>query len=209
MRKRLRVAPLAGVAALLTLPLVVVVTSQAAGHTSTATQPGPLSFQPVSIPAPTRPAPSISIPPAIPEGNVEPVERGKPSVPPIAGQAHSVAKPKPRPRPKPVVRTVARSAGLPSVADARNYARSRLSATEWSCLDALWTRESSWNPHATNPSTGAYGIPQALPGSKMGSVASDWRDNPVTQVRWGLGYIASAYGTACSAWSHSQRYGWY
>jgi len=56
---------------------------------------------------------------------------------------------------------------------------------------------------------GAYGIPQALPGSKMAIVAADWRYNPLTQVRWGLGYISAAYGTACRAWSHSQQYDWY
>jgi hypothetical protein len=98
---------------------------------------------------------------------------------------------------------------MPTVAEARSYARSRLSAAQWSCLDALWTRESNWNPRAVNASSGAYGIPQALPGIKMATAGSDWRTNPMTQVRWGLGYIAAAYGSACAAWSHSQSYGWY
>ena len=80
---------------------------------------------------------------------------------------------------------------------------------QFGCLDRLWTRESHWNHHASNPSTGAYGIPQALPGSKMGSVASDWRTNPATQIKWGLGYIEGRYGSPCSAWSHSQSTGWY
>ena len=80
---------------------------------------------------------------------------------------------------------------------------------QFPCLDKLWTRESGWNHHATNPSTGAYGIPQALPGSKMGTVASDWRTNPATQIKWGLGYVEGRYGTPCSAWSHSQSTGWY
>ncbi|SCG41946.1 lytic transglycosylase domain-containing protein [Micromonospora halophytica] len=77
------------------------------------------------------------------------------------------------------------------------------------CLDKLWTKESGWNHKAQNPSSGAYGIPQALPGSKMGTVADDWRTNPATQIKWGLGYIEGRYGDPCGAWSHSQRVGWY
>ncbi|MBO4208097.1 lytic transglycosylase domain-containing protein [Micromonospora echinofusca] len=77
------------------------------------------------------------------------------------------------------------------------------------CLDKLWTKESGWNHKASNPSSGAYGIPQALPGSKMGTVADDWRTNPATQIKWGLGYIKGRYGTPCGAWAHSQDVGWY
>jgi hypothetical protein len=77
------------------------------------------------------------------------------------------------------------------------------------CLINLWTKESHWNTHAENGSSGAYGIPQALPGSKMASVGADWRTNPVTQIRWGLGYIAARYGTPCNAWSNSQLLNWY
>jgi hypothetical protein len=82
-------------------------------------------------------------------------------------------------------------------------------AGQFSCLDSLWNRESRWNLHASNPSSGAYGIPQALPGSKMAGAGSDWRNNPVTQIRWGLNYIADRYGTPCGAWGHSQASGWY
>lgn len=81
--------------------------------------------------------------------------------------------------------------------------------SEWTCLDLLWQRESGWNPSASNPSSGAYGIPQALPGSKMGSAGSDWATNPATQIEWGLGYIADRYGTPCGAWGHSESVGWY
>ncbi|MEV4479324.1 lytic transglycosylase domain-containing protein [Micromonospora coxensis] len=77
------------------------------------------------------------------------------------------------------------------------------------CLDKLWTKESGWNHKAQNPSSGAYGIPQALPGSKMGTVADDWRTNPATQIKWGLGYIEGRYNTPCGAWAHSQDVGWY
>ena len=80
---------------------------------------------------------------------------------------------------------------------------------EFSCLQSLWNRESGWNYPAQNASSGAYGIPQALPGSKMSSVADDWATNPATQITWGLGYIQGRYGTPCSAWAHSESVGWY
>jgi hypothetical protein len=76
-------------------------------------------------------------------------------------------------------------------------------------LDLLWTKESGWNEKAYNSSSGAYGIPQALPGSKMGAVAEDWETNPATQIRWGLQYIKDRYGTVDAAWAHSQTNGWY
>jgi len=81
--------------------------------------------------------------------------------------------------------------------------------TEYDCLVALWTRESHWNVYAHNPTSGAYGIPQALPGDKMASAGSDWQTNPRTQIVWGLGYIAGRYQTPCGAWAHSERVGWY
>lgn len=80
---------------------------------------------------------------------------------------------------------------------------------QMSCLDSLWTRESGWNELASNPSSGAYGIPQSLPGDKMASHGSDWQTNPATQIRWGLDYIAGRYGTPCAAWQHSEANGWY
>lgn len=83
------------------------------------------------------------------------------------------------------------------------------SSSQFSCLVSLWNRESHWNYKAYNASSGAYGIPQALPGSKMASAGTDWRTNPITQMRWGLDYIASRYGTPCGAWGHSQSSGWY
>ncbi|MDT9594438.1 lytic transglycosylase domain-containing protein [Nocardioides zeae] len=80
---------------------------------------------------------------------------------------------------------------------------------QWSCLDSLWTKESNWQVDADNPTSSAYGIPQSLPGSKMASAGDDWETNPVTQIRWGLGYIEDRYGTPCSAWAHSQANNWY
>jgi len=74
---------------------------------------------------------------------------------------------------------------------------------------SLWNKESGWNYQAQNRSSGAYGIPQALPGSKMSSAGGDWQTNAATQVRWGLGYILGRYGSPCGAWDHSQSVGWY
>jgi len=84
-------------------------------------------------------------------------------------------------------------------------------AGQWGCLDNLWMGESGWRYTAENSSSGAYGIPQALPGSKMTSVAADWRTNPATQIKWGLQYIKSSYGTPCGAWSawQSRSPHWY
>ena len=98
--------------------------------------------------------------------------------------------------------------------DPRMIAQALLSEFGWSqdqfgCLDSLWERESHWNVYADNPSSSAYGIPQALPGSKMASAGEDWATNPITQIRWGLGYIEDRYGSPCGAWGHSQSHGWY
>jgi hypothetical protein len=81
--------------------------------------------------------------------------------------------------------------------------------SQFSCLNSLWTRESNWLYTATNPSSGAYGIPQSLPASKMASAGADYRTNPVTQITWGLRYIQDRYGSPCAAWAHSQSTGWY
>ena len=70
---------------------------------------------------------------------------------------------------------------------------------QWPCLDQLWIGESDWRWSVANPSSGAYGIPQSLPGKKMATMGSDWRTNPVTQIRWGLDYIKKSYGTPCNA----------
>jgi len=80
--------------------------------------------------------------------------------------------------------------------------------SEFQCLVNLWNRESGWRVNASNPS-GAYGIPQALPGSKMASAGADWQTNPATQIKWGLGYITDRYGTPCGAWGSFQAKGWY
>ena len=80
---------------------------------------------------------------------------------------------------------------------------------QFACLLSLWNKESGWRWNAENKSSGAYGIPQSLPGSKMASAGADWQTNPATQISWGLGYIAGRYGDPCGAWAHSQARGWY
>lgn len=98
--------------------------------------------------------------------------------------------------------------------DPRDIAKALLSeygfgSDQFGCLDSLYNSESGWRVNADNPTSSAYGIPQALPGSKMSSAGSDWATNPVTQIRWGLGYIEDRYGTPCSAWSFKQGNNWY
>ena len=100
--------------------------------------------------------------------------------------------------------------------DPRSVARMMLddfgwSDSQWSCLERLWVGESGWDYRATNRSSGSYGIPQALPASKMGTVAADYLTNPVTQITWGMQYIQSSYGTPCGAlrtWSSRSPH-WY
>lgn len=101
-----------------------------------------------------------------------------------------------------------------SVAEYQEYAESRCKAYGWSdydfeCLVKLWNKESGWNVTAYNRSSGAYGIPQALPGKKMASSGSDYLTNYKTQINWGLNYISGRYGSPSKAWSASQRKGWY
>lgn len=109
---------------------------------------------------------------------------------------------------------VAPAAGAPDPGTAQAIAAGLVSswgwgADEYDCLYALWAKESGWNVYAHNKSSGAYGIPQSLPGSKMASAGADWATNPATQITWGLGYISARYGSPCGAWAHSQRVGWY
>jgi hypothetical protein len=136
--------------------------------------------------------------------------------------------PTPTPTPEPVVAapsggggTAAAAASIaipraaaPNPGSAQAVAREMVLARGWgedqyACLYNLWQRESNWNVYAQNRSSGAYGIPQALPGSKMATAGADWQTNAVTQISWGLGYISGRYGTPCGAWGHSQSVGWY
>ncbi|MEV7790481.1 transglycosylase SLT domain-containing protein [Streptomyces sp. NPDC087512] len=82
-------------------------------------------------------------------------------------------------------------------------------SAEYQCFSKIVDHESGWNVNATNASSGAYGLVQALPGSKMASAGSDWKTNPATQIKWGLDYMKDRYGSACDAWSFWQSNGWY
>jgi hypothetical protein len=102
----------------------------------------------------------------------------------------------------------------PDPGSAQAYAYGAVASRGWSsdqytCLVSLWQKESNWRVNAANSSSGAYGIPQSLPGSKMASAGADWETNPATQIEWGLGYISGRYGTPCGAWGHSVDVGWY
>jgi hypothetical protein len=81
--------------------------------------------------------------------------------------------------------------------------------SQFSCLDSLWERESGWDLTAENPSSGAYGIPQAMPGSMMASAGAGWQTDAAIQIRWGLAYIQGRYGSPCGAWAHEESDGWY
>jgi len=104
---------------------------------------------------------------------------------------------------------------IDSVAESKKYAELYIRNTygwgvdQFSCLDRLWERESNWRHTAKNPSSSAYGIPQALPGSRMAEIADDWQTNPATQIKWGAKYIAGRYQTPCAALESSFKRGWY
>jgi hypothetical protein len=101
------------------------------------------------------------------------------------------------------------AAGSPQQIALNMLAKYGWSSSQFSCLDSLWQEESGWNVYASNPASGAYGIPQALPGSKMASAGPDWESDATTQIAWGLSYIQSTYGSPCAAWDHEEADGWY
>jgi hypothetical protein len=105
-------------------------------------------------------------------------------------------------------------AAIPGRNTVQSIAYGKMSSYGWgreqySCLVKLWDRESNWRVNAYNSSSGAYGIPQALPGNKMATAGPDWLTNPDTQINWGLNYIQGRYGTPCGALSHSDQLNWY
>ncbi|GAB3615069.1 lysozyme family protein [Humibacter ginsengisoli] len=99
--------------------------------------------------------------------------------------------------------------GARAVAQSMMSSKYGWGSDQFQCLNSLWNRESGWNYQAYNSGSGATGIPQALPGSKMAAFGSDWATNAATQIAWGLSYISNSYGTPCAAWGHSQSSGWY
>jgi len=129
----------------------------------------------------------------------------------VSRDSYTVTKLAPPPKP---AKRAAPAAGVPDPGTAKAIAYDMVAARGWGagefdCLVALWNRESGWNVYAHNAGSGAYGIPQALPGSKMATAGADWETNPATQIAWGLGYIQARYATPCGAWASSQSRGWY
>ena len=121
--------------------------------------------------------------------------------------AQPVVAAQPSPSPSPTVAPPAASGSPQQIAEAM-LGSFGWSSSQFSCLDPLWAHESGWSVTAANPD-GAYGIPQALPGSKMASAGPDWQTDAATQIRWGLEYIQGTYGSPCAAWAHEQATGWY
>ena len=128
-------------------------------------------------------------------GDPQAIEAGVPGQPRLVDQAQLV-------QPPGQVGRVPADPGWPGPARG-------LGPEQYDCLVALWKKESGWNVFAFNKGSGAYGIPQALPGSKMASAGADWQTNPATQITWGLGYVTGRYGSPCGAWAKSQSSGWY
>jgi hypothetical protein len=128
-----------------------------------------------------------------------------------AAQQAATAQPTTTPQATP---TVAVQAAPVASGSAQQIAEQMLSQYGWSssqfsCLEPLWAHESGWSVTAENPSSGAYGIPQAMPGSEMASAGADWQTDAATQIRWGLDYIRGRYGSPCGAWAHEESDGWY
>ncbi|GHE33335.1 hypothetical protein GCM10017771_50430 [Streptomyces capitiformicae] len=99
--------------------------------------------------------------------------------------------------------------GSYSIAEIQAMAKSVVASDQWTCFSNIVDHESDWNYKAVNPSSGAYGLFQALPGTKMASAGADWQTNPATQIKWGLNYMESRYGSPCGAWSFWQANQWY
>ena len=159
---------------------------------------------PQEPPVVIRPAPA---PPAAPAP--APPSPGRPAPAPDPAPA-----PAPAPTPTPPAPEPPPAQVVDDPAAAQAYASGQMGAYGWDqaqfrCLVNLWHRESNWRTSALNPYSGAYGIPQSLPGSKMAAAGPDWRTSYRTQINWGLSYIASRYGSPCGAWDHSERKGWY
>lgn len=164
---------------------------------------------------------SVRVPPVdevVAVGTKEPAPEPEPEPEPAPRLSRSTVRTAPSPtrpdQPQQHRQRAAAPSGSHSAASSQHIAAQMVSARGWGqdqfrCLVTLWDRESNWNHTAQNRSSGAYGIPQSLPGEKMASHGADWRTNPATQIAWGLDYIAGRYGTPCAALDHSYARGWY
>ena len=195
---------LAGVAVVGALVAGGAIAQQAGASSGTGTLASLVSAvqAPATTPAPTSgPAVSAPLDAAIAFPGVSVTSRASATPPPAAA-------------PAPVKAQSDSVRVLDDPAAAQAYAAGQLGSFGWgadqmSCLTQLWQRESDWLTSAENASSGAYGIAQSLPASKMESTGSDWASNYETQIRWGLGYIQGRYGSPCAAWGHSNAVGWY
>lgn len=180
--------------------MVALLTASGHAHPAALAQPTHAAIDFTGDPRPTiHPLPAPTTTPArrtrhtVPHASAAPTRvrvRTEHTAAPAAGRS--------RPRP----RLVITGSGL------RGYAQALL-GDAFDCFDSIVRHESGWSVTATNPSSGAYGLMQALPGSKMAAYGSDWRTNGRTQIRWGIHYINAHYGGACSAWAFWQSHGWY
>jgi hypothetical protein len=160
----------------------------------------------------TAPATPLPVPPAKPSPTPTkstPAAKAPPAKAPPAKAPSRPAASKPAPKPPvPVPASCASYRGNKRIACSL-LPSFGFSTAQMPALDKLWAHESGWNVRAANRSSGAYGIPQALPGSKMARYGADWRTNPATQIKWGLSYIKGRYGTPTRAWAHFRSHGWY
>jgi hypothetical protein len=128
------------------------------------------------------------------------IESPNPTKPPIK---------QPKPKKEVTIKVIPKVHTANADSNPKKFALGKIGQKQFNCLEPLWEKESHWNYKAHNHSSGAYGIPQSVPGSKMASAGADWKTNPITQVKWGIGYVNGRYGSACGAWSFWKRNGWY
>ncbi|WP_317452467.1 transglycosylase SLT domain-containing protein [Streptomyces sp. CBMA29] len=175
-------------------PASVTLAAPTARHTPSAA-PTPLPPAPEPRATPSPPRPTVSRPATA---------SAAPTAPPTAEARVEAERDASQAANRDYTRRATTSSG-----SAQDYARSLMSSPNFSCFSAVVERESGWSVTAQNPSSGAYGLMQALPGSKMASAGPDWKTSAATQIRWGLGYMNSRYGSPCGAWSFWQAHGWY
>lgn len=178
------------------------------------------SAQPISSDSPTTTSPAAAADVAMPSDAVDPGALAAHNAA-LSDQAAAIAKAdedlKAAAAAKAAEEEAARKAAGydPSVTDPKEIARQLMANQygwgddQFTCFNNIIMRESMWSVTATNPSSGAYGIPQALPGSKMAQFGDDWRTNPVTQIKWALWYLQTRYGTPCGGWAFKSAHGWY
>ncbi len=194
-------------------------TANVASQTATSADPlAKLNFERVQVAAPTAPADNSVVAQAS-EG--KPAEAPAPAAPAPAAPAPApapVAAPAPAPAAAPAAAPAPAPAAAPVAIDdpagAQAYAASQLGSYGWApgqmeCLHKLWTKESDWKTTATNPSSGAYGVVQSLPATKMASAGADYRTNYRTQINWGLNYVQERYGSPCGALNFHYANNWY